>query len=265
MWLSWSGILRDSGSYDHRRKLTRENHLIETKLERLIETLDSMDGHLQTLEERKVRALALTGMEHVEPSNRRQGRNWLAILQEFHPQDLSIDQVLDRAKRTSASLNDLLAVAQGHEELLVKLPTVGPMGRETLVTRRFGIGYDPFTGRRALHRGLDFAGELGDPVFATGTGRVIGSGFDRQWGYFVRIDHGRGIHSYYAHLQEAKVKTGRNVERGDLIGTLGNSGMSLGPHLHYELTVNGRHVDPSDYIMQGRPASIGLMASSGPE
>ena len=116
------------------------------------------------------------------------------------------------------------------------------------VSSKYGMRTDPFTGRKSWHKGVDFAGRKGDAVVAVGAGVVTWSDNYQGYGNMVEIDHGNGIVTRYAHNQDNKVRLGDLVQRGEVIASLGSTGRSTGPHLHFEVYKNGRPVDPSSYI-----------------
>lgn len=135
--------------------------------------------------------------------------------------------------------------------ILRNLPLAAPLDSYQLMSG-FGERLDPFTGQRAMHYGLDLKNELGAPVLATAPGTVIYAGWMRDYGRVVEIDHGLGIHTRYAHLKAITVKVGQKVEFRQEIGELGNSGRSTGPHLHYEVQVNGKPHDPMNFMEAGK-------------
>lgn len=112
----------------------------------------------------------------------------------------------------------------------------------------FGYRTDPFTKKRRFHQGMDFTAPRGTPVYATGDG-IVGRADNRAAGYgkHVRIEHGFGYVSLYAHLNKYNVKRRQKVERGDIIGYVGSTGRSVGPHLHYEIFKDGKRVNPLNY------------------
>ena len=114
----------------------------------------------------------------------------------------------------------------------------------------FGWRDDPFTGKRAFHDGVDIATQPGNPVVSTADGLVIQTKFDRTGGNTVKISHKRsGFTTVYCHLSEFKVKSGQRVKRGDVIGLIGRTGRTQGPHVHYEVHLNGKAVNPYYYIL----------------
>jgi len=105
------------------------------------------------------------------------------------------------------------------------------------------------TGVRSMHYGVDFAAQVGTPVMATADGKVVETRYSKTLGKMIAIDHGFGIITRYGHLHERQVSTGQIIERGQIIGSVGRTGlMTTGPHLHYEVHVNGRPVDPTKFI-----------------
>lgn len=115
----------------------------------------------------------------------------------------------------------------------------------------FGVRPDPFLGRPAMHSGLDFRSETGDPVRATATGVVETAGWNGGYGKMVEIDHGNGYSTRYGHLSEVEVKAGQQVKIGQVIGRVGSTGRSTGPHLHYETRIDGDAVDPQKFLRAG--------------
>jgi murein DD-endopeptidase MepM/ murein hydrolase activator NlpD len=118
-------------------------------------------------------------------------------------------------------------------------------------TSGFGYRKDPFLGTLALHPGIDFRGNIGDPARASGAGTVISAGQAAGYGNMVEIDHGNGITTRYGHLSEILVRVGQHVDTGDTIGRVGNTGRSTGPHLHYEVRRDGVAIDPSGFLNAG--------------
>jgi murein DD-endopeptidase MepM/ murein hydrolase activator NlpD len=137
------------------------------------------------------------------------------------------------------------------QQILHKLPLSAPLDNYQLLSG-FGERQDPFTGQRAMHYGLDLKNAVGTPVLATAPGTVIYAGWMRDYGRVVEIDHGLGVHTRYAHLKAITVKVGQKVEFRQEVGKLGNSGRSTGPHLHYEVQVNGKPHDPMNFMEAGK-------------
>ncbi len=118
------------------------------------------------------------------------------------------------------------------------------------LSSRFGQRPSPWTGQLEFHRGLDISARRGTPVYAPATGTVLAAGHVGEYGNIVILDHGNDLRSLYGHLQETRVKPGERVERGHLIALTGNTGRTSGPHLHYEIQVRGRAVDPRQFLSE---------------
>ncbi|RME29674.1 MAG: M23 family metallopeptidase [Deltaproteobacteria bacterium] len=157
-------------------------------------------------------------------------------------------ELATEAERREGSIRELDALLQGQRARLDATPSIWPA--RGWVTSGFGIRPDPYTRKLRMHYGIDIANQPGVPVMATAKGLVVFSGVSGGYGKTVVIDHGYGIRTRYGHMNELKVKVGQRVERGEIIGTIGNTGRSTGPHLHYEVEVNGVPEDPRAYILE---------------
>jgi len=151
------------------------------------------------------------------------------------------------ADRLDGALHEALQEAEKIAYLRRITPSIYPT-TSTQVTSSFGYRRDPFTRRSAYHKGIDFGGDIGDPIFATADGQVARTGYDRAMGNYIYVKHGNGLETVYMHLTKSLVKKGQNVKKGEKIGTLGSTGRSTGPHLHYEVHKNGEAINPKPYI-----------------
>ena len=150
----------------------------------------------------------------------------------------------------SKSLDEIQRMALDKEVLLSAIPSIQPINNEDL--RRMASGYgwrtDPFTKTRRKHKGMDFSAPTGTPIYATSDGKVIRvDGRAPGYGKHIRIDHGFGYVTLYAHLSKYNVRRGQEVKRGDVIGFVGNTGRSVAPHLHYEIRKDGKHLNPINF------------------
>ncbi len=154
------------------------------------------------------------------------------------------DGTLDpRFERLALSLARMSALERGLNEI----PQVMPADMRS-ISSGFGYRRDPFTGRAAMHRGLDFRGPRGAPIHAAAAGRVSFVGYKSGYGRVVEISHGNGMMTRYAHMSRATTRVGQEVAAGDEIGKIGNTGRSTGPHLHFEVHINGRAVNPRPFL-----------------
>ena len=150
----------------------------------------------------------------------------------------------------SRSLDEITLLAEEKEKLLEAIPAIQPVNNEDLTRMASGFGYrkDPFTKARKFHWGMDFTAPRGTPVYATGDGVVKrADGRAAGYGRHIRIDHGFGYQTLYAHLYKYNVRKGQKVKRGDLIGFVGSSGRSEAPHLHYEVFKDGERINPINF------------------
>jgi murein DD-endopeptidase MepM/ murein hydrolase activator NlpD len=160
----------------------------------------------------------------------------------------AIQSIKQRAESVEKNLNYMYQFFENQSTTLATTPTVWPT--VGWVSSSFGSRIDPYTGRNAFHTGLDIATNLNNPVVATANGVVVQVGFDKYKGNFVCISHGNGLSTEYWHLQKYAVKVSQKVDRGQVVGYVGQTGKALGPHLHYEVHLNGKPINPIDYIIE---------------
>ncbi|MBM3530828.1 MAG: M23 family peptidase [Alphaproteobacteria bacterium] len=131
------------------------------------------------------------------------------------------------------------------------VPVRKPVASDVELSSGFGVRTDPFLRTPAMHTGLDFRGSTGDPVRATANGRVESAGANGGYGKMVELDHGNGFTTRYAHLSEIEVRVGQTVRIGQIVGRVGSTGRSTGPHLHYETRIDGEAIDPQKFLRAG--------------
>jgi murein DD-endopeptidase MepM/ murein hydrolase activator NlpD len=159
-----------------------------------------------------------------------------------------LDRLSAEATRQEQSLQELQAYFQDQKSLLASTPSLWPA--RGWVTSDFGQRLDPYTADRVMHAGMDIAAPHGKEVFAPSDGTVVFAGLEGGYGNVIVIDHGYGIKTRYGHLAKMLVKAGDKVKRGALIAAVGNTGRSTGPHLHYEVRVNGIPQNPRKFILE---------------
>lgn len=160
---------------------------------------------------------------------------------------IRIENSIKESQLREQSVLDLWETLSERQSLLNSTPNIRPA--KGWFTSRFGYRISPFTGRAALHAGLDIAAAPGSPVFATADGVVTFAGYDEGYGKLVTIDHGYGVTTRYGHNAQLYVQVGQRVSRWDVVAAVGNTGRSTGPHCHYEVRVNGVPRDPALYIL----------------
>ena len=161
-----------------------------------------------------------------------------------------LDRILKRIYVQSKSFDVLIALASEKEEMLRCIPAIQPISNKDLKRTASGWGYriHPIYKIRKFHWGMDFTAPTGIDVYSTGDGVVSEvKSSKRGLGNHIIIDHGYGYTTIYAHLDRFNVRRGQTVKRGDIIGFVGNTGLSTAPHLHYEVKLNGKNVDPANY------------------
>ncbi|MHB9142111.1 MAG: M23 family metallopeptidase, partial [Paludibacter sp.] len=149
----------------------------------------------------------------------------------------------------SKSYDALVLLAKNKENMLQNLPAIQPVLNKDLKRMASGYGWriDPVYHTRRFHEGMDFTAPIGTDIFATGNGTVVRAGWEQGYGNCVQINHGYGYLTLYGHMSAIKVHAGQQVKRGDIIGLVGNTGKSTGPHLHYEVHYKGQIMNPQNY------------------
>ncbi|MFO7939668.1 MAG: M23 family metallopeptidase [Bacteroidales bacterium] len=162
----------------------------------------------------------------------------------------SLDKLSRKLYIQSKSFDTVTRLAKNKEKMIAAMPAIQPIALDDFarISDYFGYRRDPFNGTRRMHHGMDFTGPVGADIYATGDGVIEEAGFNLYgYGNRVIVNHGFGYKTIYAHLHEVKVKAGDKVRRGEVVGTLGNTGRSTGPHLHYEVRLNGEPKNPMHY------------------
>ena len=226
-------------------------------MNREMENVEKVLGHLQETDDNLYRTIFET--EPV-PSSYRDGGiggvNRYEELEGFSNSELVIqtamrlDKIRKRIYVQSQSFDELIAFASEKEEMLSSIPAIQPLSNKDLKRTASGFGYriHPIYKISKFHSGMDFTAPTGTEVYATGNG-VISTvqSARRELGNHIIVDHGFGYQTVYGHLDKFNVREGQKVKRGDVIGFIGSTGLSTAPHLHYEVLVNGRYVDPALY------------------
>jgi len=159
------------------------------------------------------------------------------------------DLILQEIRVRRNSLGDLVKAMEAEKDRVTRMPSIWPLfGSTGVITSRFGYRVDPINRRIRFHEGTDISAPAGTKIRATARGKVVFSGWDGFYGNLVKIDHGNGVQTWYAHMSARDVETGVVVDREQLIGRVGSTGRSTGNHLHYEVHVNGKPTDGEKYL-----------------
>lgn len=235
-------------------KLGHELAVIREQLEHVATTLDRVERFDQ-----KLRAITLLSdpqrnlaMGPTEPQPLGIGdmpNQFVRARASDTPQALAqkLDKISAEATRQEQSLQELQAYFQEQKSLLASVPSIWPT--RGWVTSDFGSRLDPYTSDRVMHAGLDIAGPHGKSIVSPADGTVVFAGLEGGYGNVLVIDHGYGIKTRYGHLSSIRAKAGDKLKRGDTIASMGNTGRSTGPHLHYEVRVNGLAQNPRKFIL----------------
>lgn len=175
-------------------------------------------------------------------------RRSFSLSQDYAKFDYKYYQVKDVVESIESNIHELDQFLLDKESFLSSTPTILPA--DGWITSYFGQRISPYLGKLKMHEGLDVGAPYGTKVSAPADGIVTFSGEKAGFGKFVQVDHGYGIETIYAHNQSLHVKAGQKVKRGNLLAAVGNTGHSTGPHLHYEVRVNGIAVDPLYFILE---------------
>jgi len=240
--------------------LRRENQQLLVQYELLNKQLGEYDNVLSDVRRRDDNIYRVIFEADPLPESMRQagsgGVNRYKDLQGFASSDIVIDtkKRLDKLTRQllvqSRSLDHVAELVLRKQEMLASIPAVQPINNKdlTMIASGYGMRIHPIHKIPKFHAGMDFTAKVGTPIYATGDGRVTFADYSTNgYGLHVVLDHGFDYETLYAHMSVVKVRNGQRVQRGDLLGFVGNSGLSSGPHLHYEVHKGSEAVDPANY------------------
>ncbi len=220
------------------------------KLNKVLEDIQNRDDHIYRVIfeadpiPRTVREAAYGGAEHYTDLR---GFDNAELIKGLHER---IDKLARQLYVQSKSYDEVFEMAKNKADMLASIPAIIPIerGKERVISG-FGYRIHPIYKTMRMHRGVDFSAPTGTPIYATGNGTVTRAERNRHgYGIMVKIDHGYGYRTLYAHMSRLNVSTGQEVKRGEIIGYVGSTGVSTAPHLHYEVIRNGRHVNPVTYF-----------------
>lgn len=274
------GIYRFASNTPEMSALIEENSRIESQYRVISRKVDDALLVLHDIEERDDNLYrVLLEADPVSEEMRRSefnGTNRYAELMDLSNADLvinttqKVDMLEKKLYMQTRSFNEVVELSREQENKLACIPAIQPVSNKDLKRTASGYGWrsDPIYRVQRFHQGMDFACDTGTPVYATGNGVVTYAKWQSGFGNFIIIDHGYGYVTRYAHLNAINVKVGQKVVRGEEIGKVGSTGKSTGPHLHYEVMVSNKNVNPINYYFMDLNAEqyeemIGLAENHG--
>jgi len=243
-------------------QLRKENKLLNRQYGQLSTQIDSVNtlltllgrhdvqlrvqANMEILPE-DVRELGVGGSKEADPELLSLRKIRSARYKDVDEISKTVDALLRKTKQQSQSFAEIEEKLKSDKHLRDHTPSILPCNG--WLCSGFGYRIDPFTKRPRMHNGIDISKAPGEPILATADGVVVHTGFNSGYGLTVKIDHGNEIETFYAHLSAIYVKPGQQVERGQVIGAMGATGRTTGTHLHYEVRIGGRPVNPINYII----------------
>jgi murein DD-endopeptidase MepM/ murein hydrolase activator NlpD len=262
------GMIAEAGE---NRALKNENVNLKTRLRTVQEEIARIDGALQRIDQLSSKVRAITQLSDpernlaigpLESRTSKPGEVMYAPGERSDYDSESIDSTLalrlidskvdtleSSAVREEGVMRELHEYFSGEPGLLASMPSIRPSASK-LLTSTFGERTDPYTNHRVMHKGIDFAADLGSEVIAPADGTVIYASERGGYGKTLVVDHGYGIQSHFGHLSDFKTSVGQQVKRGQIIAAVGNTGRSTGAHLHYEVRFFGVPQDPEKFIFE---------------
>jgi len=237
---------------NQRKNLSNQNITLLQKIRGIRTSLSDLRRGIDSLEARKKQIQILTRSE--DPSAPLAAKKKKSTA-------LPLDSLLAQVDRLDAHISRAAQRVRENPASMMEVPLVKPLPGDPFIAIGFGKRVDPFTGEIKWHNGVDFIALRQTPVFASAAGTVVQVENSPLWGIRVRIGHQHGFTTVYAHLGMATVNQGRTVNKGDVIGMVGASGMSSGPHLHYEVIYRGRIIDPQKCFFPEAGDTVELAAA----
>ena len=242
------------------KALKREKEELLAQYRILNDQIHTLDKVLKNLENRDDNIYrVIFESDPIDASIRRAGSGGVDKYEALKDMDnaeliISTSKKLDELSKAiyiqSKSYDEIEMLAKNKIEMLASIPAILPVSlkdEKTRLSSSYGYRIHPIYKTVKLHSGMDFSGAIGTPIYATGDGKVVYAKNEKGYGKSILIDHGFNYQTLYTHLDKYNVKIHQKVKRGDIIGYMGNSGVSTGPHLHYEVKKNGIPVNPINY------------------
>ena len=236
-------------------KLQTENQYLEKSMGSLQEKVSGLEKEMYALMDKDKKIRIIFGLPEIDKAVREVGIGGpdvgltltTPVGEEFLSTQITVDKLLRQVRLEKESFDLIYDKLLEKKTILEHTPSTVPV--KGYFSRGFGAGLDPFTGLAQFHQGMDIAAEGGTPIYAPADGKVSSITLNPILGKLVEIDHLYEYKTYYGHLATVKVLLGQKIKRGDLIGTVGNTGYSTGPHLHYEVHFRNKPLNPVNFIL----------------
>ena len=228
-------------------KLQHENRELQTANEQFSKSVESLRTQLRTVEDRTRKLAIIAGITTLDETSQGGVGGVRNDDMSGNPYRDDVDKMSFRSHRLDRDLSVLEQKFVAQSQLLSCTPSIAPV--RGILTDGFGGRSDPFTGEQGTHNAIDISSAVGQPVRAPADGVVVKAEWANGYGNVVYISHGFGFSTRYGHLSGYAIRPGQRVQRGDIIGYVGSTGRSTGPHLHYEVRLNNNPVNPLAYIL----------------
>jgi murein DD-endopeptidase MepM/ murein hydrolase activator NlpD len=251
----YAGFSVDS---DRMAGLERENEQLRVRLASFEAELDGLKGKMDSNFELQNRARLMASLDPLSedvwqvgvggPEPQLLEKELSVADQVFAGLENDLDMLVRQTELQKQSYDEIISILEEEADRRDCTPSIRPL-RGGFLSSRFGRRMDPFTGRITRHRGVDYFARTGTPVHSTADGVVTMAKKNGSMGLTIEVNHGNGFKTRYAHLAKMHVRRGQRIKRGETLGTVGNTGRSTGPHLHYEVIFRKQHRDPLHYII----------------
>ena len=251
-----NSYMKSRASADELTRLKVENQLLADKYTELKDEVGNISEVYNGLVEKEIVIRNIFGLPEISNDERQLGiggpetrvyKNLSMAVQLARSTEMEVDALLRLANFEKEKYNEVYDILAEKKSILDHTPSILPA--RGYRTRGFGMQPDPFTGYKRFHGGIDIGNKTGTPIYATADGVVQSVSVGSDLGKLITINHGYNYKTRYGHLSKIEVKRGQKVQRGDLIGLMGSTGYSTGPHLHYEVIKNGKQVNPLEFIL----------------
>lgn len=257
------GVVSHTVDLSHSQRLEKTNQALSSEVAVLGQRVSALSDTLAVISRRDDEVRLVAGLDPLSPEVRRAGiggpsgawpeRERLetdggVVGREALGVHVDLDALIRRANVLATSFKEAAESLSSHAQQLAATPSITPT--TGFLTSKFSyIRYHPILHENRPHEGIDITAAYGTQIIAPAAGQVVKVGWENGYGLMVVLDHGYGLETKYAHMSRTAVSVGQSVKRGDRLGWVGSTGLSTGPHLHYEVLVNGRPVDPLRYIL----------------